>query len=214
MSKHFYSSVAHDIHNILRDIENMSDDDIKRFYGIEINEDKTVYDPTYDMTFSGLVEWAEFSVEQDNMNFEKNYYGYDFDDDYWFYLGNKTMKIEEILKENLDNDEIHYVITYEIVKPEDVEFGEASDRGFISEDEVSSYDEMVHILYGTEPSSYPPSPDDWYTHNEYNIDYETGAIENRSYHGLTQKDKELMLKAWKEANGKTDWNNIRRRKQK
>lgn len=82
MSKHFYSSVAHDVHNILRDIENMSDDDIKRFYGIEINEDKTVYDPTYDMIFPGLVEWAEFSIEQDNMNFEKNYYGYDFDDDY------------------------------------------------------------------------------------------------------------------------------------
>lgn len=112
------------------------------------------------------------------------------------------MKVKEIItEENYSNDDIiNYSITYEIITPEDAEFGEPSERGFLEKNTQADFEDMISILEGTEPSEYPPSPSAWYTRTEVNVDYQTGAVESNSYHGKTDKDKKLMFEAWKAGN--------------
>ena len=100
--------------------------------------------------------------------------------------------------------------TFEIITPESVEHGEAEETGWIDEEgesmEPDQYDleeglTAVDIAVaflrrnigaeGMEASSSGPlSLNDWWTAYKYNLDYETGAVENRSYHpvGFTAEE--------------------------
>lgn len=72
MSKHFYGGVAQEVHHIVNDINSMDVDTIKQIHGIELNEDGSVFDPVYNLRFDGIIEWAEFSVNEDNTEYSEN----------------------------------------------------------------------------------------------------------------------------------------------
>jgi len=51
----------------------MSNDEITQLYGIEINPDGTVFDPTYEKTFESLATWAEFEAQYDEMDYSEQF---------------------------------------------------------------------------------------------------------------------------------------------
>jgi hypothetical protein len=113
------------------------------------------------------------------------------------------MKVKELINE-AEEDVINFSITFEIITPESAEHGDAEERGFLDENATADYEEMVEMMQGMAPSNSPPSIENahntWYTAYDVDVDYKTGAHENNSYHGKTDKDSELMFKAWQEAN--------------
>ena len=64
MSRH-HSTIAGEISHTIHSIEKMTNSEVERFYGIEITVDG-VFDPTYNMKFNSICEWATFFVEQDH----------------------------------------------------------------------------------------------------------------------------------------------------
>ena len=78
MSRH-YGSIANEINHTIRAVTNMSEDEVERIYGVQISED-SVFDPTYNMSFNDLSEWATFCVEQDHTDQYEHISNYD--DDY------------------------------------------------------------------------------------------------------------------------------------
>ena len=58
-----------EINFLVNDIKNMNADEADRAYGIKVDTDGSVYDPTYDQSFKDVREWASFTVEQDYDDF-------------------------------------------------------------------------------------------------------------------------------------------------
>lgn len=101
-------------------------------------------------------------------------------------------------------------ITYETVTPESAEQGDVDDRGWIDQD-GEDMDETAEDFYDgdvvkatikglrdngvSEPSSSHFHPGVWYTAYEYNRDYRTGAVENRSFHlkGYTEDEERRVF---------------------
>jgi len=112
------------------------------------------------------------------------------------------MKLDELITES--EEVITYSVTFEIVTPESAENGEPEEQGFLDKDLESDFEDMVGTLEGTEPSNYPPSAENasstWYTKYDVDVDYESGSHESNSYHGKTNRDRELMFKAWQAGN--------------
>ena len=75
-----------------------------------------------------------------------------------------------------------FTVTYEVVTPESAEYGDAEERGFVSES--CNLREAINLVGGqvTEASEYPIISPRWLTNYEYNEDYTTGAREARSMH--------------------------------
>jgi len=72
MAKHFNRSHAHtDAAHIIADIKQMDAEEVTMVYGIEIAKDGSVTDPTYGLGFDSVAEWANFSIEQDNIEFSE-----------------------------------------------------------------------------------------------------------------------------------------------
>lgn len=72
--------------------------------------------------------------------------------------------------------------TYETITPESAEDGETADSGFLSENEPCTFRELVSLLEGGEPSSYPRAGlRDWVTHDA-GTDYRTGEETRNSIH--------------------------------
>lgn len=65
MSHRHHSSVAHQITRLVHDISIAEKQESESLYGIEIRDNGTIFDFTYQMDFKSLHEWAEFTVEQD-----------------------------------------------------------------------------------------------------------------------------------------------------
>lgn len=73
MSRHHHVH-AHDVAHIVNDINRMSSpEEIRMVYGIEVNDDGTVFDPTYNRTFATVTDWADFSVEQDEVDYMEEF---------------------------------------------------------------------------------------------------------------------------------------------
>lgn len=70
---------------VARAIQTMSSEEVEQYYGVEINEDGTVFDVCEGKVFDTLVEWALFMDESEDAIVEaKMYKGnvrYAFDDD-------------------------------------------------------------------------------------------------------------------------------------
>jgi len=64
---------------VLNDIRQLSAEEVLTIHGIEIREDKTVYDQAYDQTFTDIADWIAFSAQDEDNEFEK--FGYN-DDEY------------------------------------------------------------------------------------------------------------------------------------
>lgn len=50
---------------VLHDIQIYSSEQLIELYGIEINEDGTVFDPAENKTFATIIEWATWIDEQE-----------------------------------------------------------------------------------------------------------------------------------------------------
>jgi len=89
---------------------------------------------------------------------------------------------------------------YDIITPESAEDGDFAESGFICEGEkFTSFESLAdHIISegATEASSYPFTPGCWYVCNDYDTDYVTCAVENRSYHvtGLSDKQERELYR--------------------
>lgn len=60
MSKSHCSSTQ-----VLHDIQALPQEDIVELYGIEVNEDGSIFDPMENRTFTNLLEWATFIDQQE-----------------------------------------------------------------------------------------------------------------------------------------------------
>lgn len=73
-------------------------------------------------------------------------------------------------------------VAYEIWTPEDVEHGETRNRGFVAED-VSLREAIAAIgHHAHEADCWPVRHPRWFTNDEYDQNYRTGANESRSLH--------------------------------
>ena len=76
-----HSTIAHEINNLMREIEGKSNEEIEAIHGIKILETNQVIDLLYNLKFDNIVEWIKFSVEQDHTeSFEHVETGHQFDD--------------------------------------------------------------------------------------------------------------------------------------
>jgi len=83
MSRHHHIH-AHEVTHVVNDVKNLSRDEVERIYGIEIKEDGSVFDPTYNRSFISIGEWADFSFEQDEMDYTEGFgHGKQTYDDYY-----------------------------------------------------------------------------------------------------------------------------------
>ncbi len=67
-------SPSSEIAHILAEVRRMSPDQIMDTYGIEIYEDKTVFDTAWEQTFKSVQAWATFVVEQESGDFDEDDY--------------------------------------------------------------------------------------------------------------------------------------------
>lgn len=74
MSKHNHSAIAQEITHTIHEINRLSKDEVYDIYGIELLEDGRVFDPTYNKTFESVSEWAEFNIEQDEIEYEEHFH--------------------------------------------------------------------------------------------------------------------------------------------
>lgn len=100
---------------------------------------------------------------------------------------------------------IEYTETYEIITEESAAIGQVTERGISDKNASGDFHGMVDTLAGTEPScSDLDSGYVWFTLYGSNDGtrefYETGCVENRSYHPKTDRDARYMIKAWRTAN--------------
>lgn len=71
MSRH-HAAHAGDVTHIVNDIHNMSFEEAENMYGIELKKDGTVYDVMYGRSFDSLGEWAEYNVQQDELEYAED----------------------------------------------------------------------------------------------------------------------------------------------
>ena len=66
--------------------------------------------------------------------------------------------------------------TYATISPDSAEFGDYEEQGFIEEQEEVTFHELVEMLRGGEPSTYPPSGEtnEWVTYSN-STDYLTAT---------------------------------------
>lgn len=67
-----YNSIKNEVSNVLHEMKGKSNDEIERMFGIEFNDDGTIFDPTYQREFESIAEWAWFSAEQDEIEMSEN----------------------------------------------------------------------------------------------------------------------------------------------
>lgn len=85
--------------------------------------------------------------------------------------------------------------TYEIITPESAEHGECEEAGFLSEDEIVGFRELVGLLEEHPyASSSNPGPRDWFTSGA-DEDYTTGETRYTSIH-LANPDDPRQARYW------------------
>lgn len=72
MSRH-HNVHAYEVMHVINDVNNMSQEEAEQIYGIEFYEDGTIFDPTYNQTFISIGDWANFSVEQDEVEYSEGF---------------------------------------------------------------------------------------------------------------------------------------------
>lgn len=71
-----HSALAYDVAHIVDEMKGLNAEEAYEKFGVELNEDGSIHDPMYpSMTFSSVGEWATFSVEQDNVEYEEHFHG-------------------------------------------------------------------------------------------------------------------------------------------
>lgn len=76
-----HSVIANEAAHLAKEVEGLDAEEAQMIHGIEIGSDRSVYDPMYDLNFSSVREWAEFTVEQDELSYSEAFGGKEgFDD--------------------------------------------------------------------------------------------------------------------------------------
>lgn len=75
MSKSNHSAVAQEVAYVISEVKRLSQEEAQSVYGIELLPNGKVFDPMYNRTFDSIGEWAEFNVEQDDMEYEEHFHG-------------------------------------------------------------------------------------------------------------------------------------------
>lgn len=70
-----HSVLANEAAHLAKEVESLDPEDARMIHGVEINEDKSVYDPMFGMNFDSVREWAEFTVEQDELQYSEAFAG-------------------------------------------------------------------------------------------------------------------------------------------
>ena len=70
-----YSASAQDAAHMINEIKDLTAEQAYDAFGVELKEDGSVFDPTYGMNFGSVGEWAHFTVEQDNVEYEEHFHG-------------------------------------------------------------------------------------------------------------------------------------------
>jgi len=81
MSKHNHSAVAQEVAFTINEVNRLSPDEVLSVYGIELLPNGKVFDQTYNKTFESVGEWAEFNIEQDDMEYEEHFHNHRYGDD-------------------------------------------------------------------------------------------------------------------------------------
>lgn len=71
MSRHHYAH-SNELNQINHDREVMPKDEFEATYGVELNEDESVYDMVINKTYSSFGEWAAAQIEEE----EEDEYGH------------------------------------------------------------------------------------------------------------------------------------------
>ena len=70
-----HSASAQDAAHIINEMIGLDAEQAYDKFGVEMNEDGSIFDPIYQMKFQTIGEWANFSVEQDNIESEEHFHG-------------------------------------------------------------------------------------------------------------------------------------------
>lgn len=81
MSKNNHSAIAQEIAYVVGEVNKLSEEEVRSLYGIDLLEDGKVFDPMYDQVFPSVGEWAEFNVEQDDIEYEERFHESYYDED-------------------------------------------------------------------------------------------------------------------------------------
>lgn len=73
MSRHLHHAISSDVEHILHDIEHLSQEEVEQLYGIVLEENGAIFDPTENRHFKTVGEWAEYEAEQDEMEFSEHF---------------------------------------------------------------------------------------------------------------------------------------------
>lgn len=63
-------SPSSEITHLLAELRGLTNEEILDIHGIEIKEDKTVFDLAFEREFKNVQAWATFVVEQENQDFD------------------------------------------------------------------------------------------------------------------------------------------------
>jgi len=75
-------SPSSEIAHLLAEIKGLTKEELLDIHGIEINEDKTVYDTAWEETFKNTQAWAAFVVEQEMLDYgDEDEYDNKWDED-------------------------------------------------------------------------------------------------------------------------------------
>jgi hypothetical protein len=73
MSKHNHGGFAQEVSHVIRQVSTLPAEEVQILYGIELLEGGKVFDPTYNQHFESVGEWAQFSVEQDMVEYDEHF---------------------------------------------------------------------------------------------------------------------------------------------
>lgn len=80
MSKNNHSAVAHEVAYVVSQVNELSEEEVRSIYGIELLEGGKVFDTVYNREFPSVGEWATFNVEQDDVEYEEHFYAGEYED--------------------------------------------------------------------------------------------------------------------------------------
>lgn len=67
-------SLSSEVSHLLIEIRELDAEQLYTQHGIEIHENGSVYDTTYDLTFSTINQWATFVVQQEDSDEDDDLY--------------------------------------------------------------------------------------------------------------------------------------------
>ena len=74
---------SEEVRQIMFDVKHCTPDELHTLYGIELREDGTVFDTTFQTEHKSINEWIDSTSLEDDVGFEKFGTQYGSDDDYY-----------------------------------------------------------------------------------------------------------------------------------